>query len=136
MAIIVFRRSIANLNVQQLVKLFLASSISIAIWASFLNSPILANSMVLNSAEVERQIQTLSGWTTDGQAISRTFKFANFVEAVSFVDKLVAPAESAGHHPDIFISYNKVTISLTTHDAGGITQKDFDLAREISEIVE
>jgi 4a-hydroxytetrahydrobiopterin dehydratase len=122
--------------VQQLVKLFLASSISIAIWASFLNSPILANSMVLNSTEVERQIQTLPDWTTDGRSISRTFKFANFVEAVSFVDKLVAPAESAGHHPDIFIAYNKVTISLTTHDAGGITQKDFDLAREISEIVE
>jgi 4a-hydroxytetrahydrobiopterin dehydratase len=136
MAIIVFRQSIANLNVQQLVKLFLASSISIAIWASFLNSPILANSMVLNSTEVERQIQTLPDWTTDGRSISRTFKFANFVEAVSFVDKLVAPAESAGHHPDIFIAYNKVTISLTTHDAGGITQKDFDLAREISEIVE
>jgi 4a-hydroxytetrahydrobiopterin dehydratase len=102
--------------------------------ASFPHSIILASSMVLNQTEVDRQIQTLSGWTTDGKAISRTFKFANFIEAVSFIDKLVAPAESAGHHPDIFISYNKVTISLTTHDAGGITQKDFDLAREISEL--
>jgi 4a-hydroxytetrahydrobiopterin dehydratase len=90
--------------------------------------------MVLNQAEVDRQIQTLSGWTTDGKAISRTFKFSDFVAAVGFVEELVAPAESAGHHPDIFISYNKVTISLTTHDAGGITQKDFDLAREISEL--
>jgi 4a-hydroxytetrahydrobiopterin dehydratase len=102
--------------------------------ASFPHSIILASPMVLNQTEVDRQIQTLSGWTTDGKAISRTFKFANFIEAVSFIDKLVAPAESAGHHPDIFISYNKVTISLTTHDAGGITQKDFDLAREISEL--
>lgn len=53
---------------------------------------------------------------------------------MEFVNKLVDPAESAGHHPDIEISYNKVRITLTTHDAGGLTQKDFELAKEISQI--
>jgi 4a-hydroxytetrahydrobiopterin dehydratase len=119
---------------QLLTVLIASSTIAIAIVASLPHSPILANSMVLNEAEINRQIQSLSGWTTDGEAISRTFKFPDFVQAVDFVDRLVAPAESAGHHPDIVISYNKVTISLTTHDAGGVTQKDFDLARQISEI--
>lgn len=137
MAVISFRRSNANLNLKQLLTVLIASStIAIAIVASLPHSPILANSMVLNEAEINRQIQSLSGWTTDGEAISRTFKFPDFVQAVDFVDRLVAPAESAGHHPDIVISYNKVTISLTTHDAGGVTQKDFDLARQISEIAQ
>jgi len=52
--------------------------------------------------------------------------------AIAFVNKLVAPSEAAGHHPDIEISYNKVTVNLTTHDAGGLTEKDFALAQEIS----
>jgi 4a-hydroxytetrahydrobiopterin dehydratase len=53
---------------------------------------------------------------------------------MDFVNKLVEPAEAAGHHPDIAISYNKVTISLTTHDAGGLTEKDFAMAKQISSL--
>ena len=90
--------------------------------------------MILNETEVRQQLADLPGWITSGQSISQTYKFSNFVEAVRFVNQLVDPAERAGHHPDISISYNKVTIHLTTHDAGGITQQDIDLAHKISRI--
>jgi 4a-hydroxytetrahydrobiopterin dehydratase len=79
-------------------------------------------------------MQSLPGWTTDGTQLSRTYQFKNFVEAIGFVNRLVEPAETANHHPDIAISYNKVTISLTTHDAGGLTQQDFKLAQIISQL--
>ena len=95
-----------------------------------------ANSMALTQTQVEEKLQTLPDWTTDGETITRTFKFKDFVSAIDFVNKLVEPAEKAGHHPDIAISYNKVTIDLTTHDAGGITQKDFDLAKTISQLAQ
>jgi 4a-hydroxytetrahydrobiopterin dehydratase len=95
-----------------------------------------AETMLLNQTEINQKIQNLSGWTTDGKTITRTFQFKDFVEAIAFVNKLVEPAEAAGHHPDLMISYNKVTVNLTTHDAGGITQKDFDLAKQISQLAE
>ena len=90
--------------------------------------------MILNETEVRQQLVDLPGWITSGQTINQTYKFANFVEAIKFVNLLVEPAERAGHHPDISISYNQVTIHLTTHDAGGITQQDIDLAHTISRI--
>ncbi|HEY9798857.1 MAG TPA: 4a-hydroxytetrahydrobiopterin dehydratase [Leptolyngbyaceae cyanobacterium] len=89
---------------------------------------------LLGDAEIEAQASELSGWTRQGSKLETTRKFKDFVEAIAFVNKLVEPAETAGHHPDIEVSYNKVKITLTTHDAGGLTQKDFDLAREISQI--
>ncbi len=90
--------------------------------------------MVLNELEVRQKLEDLSDWITSGQAISHTYKFNNFVEAIDFLNRLVDPAEALGHHPDLEISYNKVTVHLTTHDAGGITQKDFDLAYQIEAI--
>ena len=90
--------------------------------------------MILNETEVRQKLVNLPGWITSGQSLSQTYKFNNFIQAINFVNRLVEPAEAAGHHPDITISYNKVTIHLTTHDAGGITQKDFDLAQEITKI--
>ncbi|GAB4537747.1 MAG: hypothetical protein Tsb0014_26860 [Pleurocapsa sp.] len=92
------------------------------------------NTMVLKETEINQKLQSLSGWEKQNNTITRTFQFPDFVAAIDFVNKLVEPAEEAGHHPDIAISYNKVTISLTTHDAGGITQKDFDLAQTISQL--
>ncbi|BCL39409.1 4a-hydroxytetrahydrobiopterin dehydratase [Nostoc sp. MS1] len=89
---------------------------------------------LLGDAEIEAQASKLSGWRRQGSKLETTRKFKDFVEAIAFVNKLVEPAESAGHHPDIEVSYNKVKITLTTHDAGGLTQKDFDLATEISQI--
>jgi 4a-hydroxytetrahydrobiopterin dehydratase len=96
--------------------------------------PLKADTMALSQTEIEQKIQTLPEWQQQNQAITRTFEFKNFVEAIAFVNKLVKPAEAAQHHPDLTISYNKVTVSLTSHDAGGITQQDFDLAQTISEL--
>lgn len=89
---------------------------------------------LLSESEIKELVQTLDGWSVDSKTLRITRKFKNFIQAVDFVNKLVEPAESAGHHPDIEISYNTVKIYLTTHDAGGLTQKDFDLAKVISQI--
>jgi 4a-hydroxytetrahydrobiopterin dehydratase len=89
----------------------------------------------LNEPEIDRRLQSLPNWTRDGKNLKYTHEFKNFVEAVSFVNCLISPSEKAGHHPDIFISYNRVTISLTTHDAGGLTKQDFELAETISKVV-
>ncbi|AFY34146.1 4a-hydroxytetrahydrobiopterin dehydratase [Calothrix sp. PCC 7507] len=89
---------------------------------------------LLTEAEIQDSTSVLSGWTVVGAQLQITRTFNDFVQAIEFVNKLVAPAESAGHHPDIEISYNKVKISLTSHDAGGLTQSDFDLAKVISQI--
>nr|WP_319422219.1 4a-hydroxytetrahydrobiopterin dehydratase [Pleurocapsa sp. FMAR1] len=93
-----------------------------------------AKTMTLNQTEIDQKIQTLPQWQQQDQTITRTFKFKNFVQAIDFVDKLVKPAEAAQHHPDLEISYNKVKVSLTSHDAGGLTQKDFDMAQTISKL--
>ncbi|MEL6440467.1 MAG: 4a-hydroxytetrahydrobiopterin dehydratase [Cyanobacteria bacterium J06621_8] len=90
--------------------------------------------MPLTQTEIDQQIQALPQWQQQQQTITRTFKFKDFIEAIAFVNQLVDPAEAAGHHPDLSISYNKVTVSLTTHDAGGLTQMDFDLAQKISDL--
>lgn len=92
------------------------------------------NSMLLSETEIKTKLEALPGWTTDGTEISRTFQFEDFVAAVDFVNRLVEPAESAQHHPDLAISYNKVTVSLSTHDAGGLTDRDFTLAEDISQL--
>lgn len=96
----------------------------------------MANATLLSQSEIEQQMQTVPQWQRSGKAIARTFEFKNFVEAIAFVEQLVEPAEAAAHHPDLAISYNKVTVSLTSHDAGGLTEKDFELARTISQIAE
>jgi 4a-hydroxytetrahydrobiopterin dehydratase len=89
---------------------------------------------LLRESEVQEQVKNLNGWTVEGGKLLCQRKFKGFIEAIAFVNKLVEPAESAGHHPDIEISYNKVNVTLTTHDAGGLTQNDFDLAKIISQI--
>ncbi len=91
---------------------------------------------LLSESEIRAGVGSLDGWTVEGKQLQRTWTLNNFVEAIAFVNKLVEPSEKAGHHPDIAISYNKVTVSLTTHDAGGLTEKDFDLAKVISELTE
>lgn len=93
-----------------------------------------ANLTRLSASEAAEQMQSISDWATDGQQLYCTYLFANFVEAIAFVNRLVEPAETLGHHPDLVISYNQVSINLTTHDAGGLTQLDFDLARIISSL--
>jgi 4a-hydroxytetrahydrobiopterin dehydratase len=91
-------------------------------------------SQKLTDAEIQAQLAQVPDWTLEGDRLQRTYRFKDFVEAIAFVNKLVEPAEAAGHHPDIAISYNRVTVTLTTHDAGGLTQKDFDLAATVSKL--
>ena len=97
---------------------------------------LLANSMVLSETEIQTKVTNLPGWVVDGQELKRSFKFKNFVEAVDFVNQLVEPAESLAHHPDLEVAYGKVDVSLTTHDAGGLTNLDFALAEKISQLVD
>ena len=89
---------------------------------------------LLSDAEIQKRAKQLEGWLVEEKELRTTRQFKNFIEAISFVNKIVEPAEAAGHHPDLAISYNKVTITLTTHDAGGLTLKDFDLALAISKL--
>lgn len=90
--------------------------------------------VILNAAEIQAKLSELPDWTLEGSKIQTILTFRNFIEAIEFINKLVEPAEAAGHHPDLSISYNRVTISLTTHDAGGLTQKDFTLAQTLSQL--
>ncbi len=89
---------------------------------------------VLSEKEIKARIDKLSDWSLERKTIKSTRRFKDFIEAIDFVNRLVEPAESAAHHPDLEISYNKVTIRLTTHDAGGLTEKDFDMATTISQL--
>lgn len=89
---------------------------------------------LLDAETIRDRMQNLPGWKTDGKKLTITRKFKNFVDAIAFVNKLVEPAEAANHHPDLAISYNKVSITLTTHDAGGLTNLDFQLAEIITKI--
>jgi len=79
-------------------------------------------------------IQTPEGWTIENDAIRRTSSFSTFRDAIHFVNNVAQLAESQNHHPDITINYRKVTLTLTTHDAGGLTEKDFTLAVSINEL--
>lgn len=87
---------------------------------------------LLTEIEIQQLASQIPDWTVEGKELKLVKIFKDFVEAIAFVNKLVEPAEMAGHHPDLVISYNKVIVSLTTHDAGGLTEKDFALAEKIS----
>ena len=81
--------------------------------------------MKLSRADAEQKIKSLNGWTLDGDAIKKQFTFKDFLEAIAFVNRLAPEAEKADHHPDILINYKRVTLTYSTHDAGGLTDKDF-----------
>jgi 4a-hydroxytetrahydrobiopterin dehydratase len=89
---------------------------------------------LLDSATISERMAHLPTWTTDGKALYQTWTFSDFVAAIAFVNQLISPAEALGHHPDISISYNKVSVTLTTHDSGGLTDSDFQLAQTISSL--
>jgi len=88
----------------------------------------------LSEPEIHKKLQQLPGWTRAGGNIEKQFTFKSFAPAVAFVNRVAEAAERANHHPDITINYNRVTMALSTHSAGGITQKDFDLAHEINRL--
>jgi 4a-hydroxytetrahydrobiopterin dehydratase len=93
--------------------------------------PILNASMKpLTPPQIETALSTVPEWKYSAATITRTFQFKDFPAAMIFVNQAARLAEAAGHHPDIDIRWNKVTLALTTHDAGGLTEKDFALARQ------
>ena len=86
---------------------------------------------LLSDIAIQRELGSLPGWARRGDVLTRQYLFRNFSESMAFVNRVADAAESANHHPDIDIRYAKVTLTLSTHDAGGITQKDLDLAKAI-----
>jgi 4a-hydroxytetrahydrobiopterin dehydratase len=85
----------------------------------------------LSDIAIQRELGNLTGWSRRGDVLTRTYQFRNFQDSMDFVNRVAELAEKANHHPDIDIRYSKVTLSLSSHDAGGITQKDLDLATSI-----
>ncbi len=87
----------------------------------------------LSDDQINAELARLPDWSETGEAIQRTYKFADFVRSMAFVTRVAEEAERSQHHPDILIRFNKVTLTLSTHDAGGITMKDFALAARSDE---
>ena len=86
----------------------------------------------LTDEEIDGRLAELEGWGRDGDAIRRTFKLDDFKGSVDFVNRLTPEAEDMNHHPDLAISWNEVTVTITTHSEGGLTANDFELARRIA----
>jgi 4a-hydroxytetrahydrobiopterin dehydratase len=87
--------------------------------------------MPLSDQEIDARLSEHPGWAREGQAITKSFKRADFVGSVNFVDTLVGPAEGMNHHPDLEISWDTVKVSISTHSEGGVTANDFELAAKI-----
>lgn len=87
----------------------------------------------LTQEQVDVQLKAFPEWSQTAETIQRTFRFEDFLGAMAFVSRVADLAEEHQHHPDILIRYNKVTLTLSTHDAGGITAKDFSFARSTEE---
>lgn len=89
----------------------------------------------LNTSEIEKGLQELEGWEYNENALETTFEFQNFKEAFTLMTRIAFECEALNHHPDWTNVYNRLHIRLSTHDAGGVTEKDFKLARLIEELV-
>lgn len=90
----------------------------------------------LSEGDIQKKLEKLEGWEFKGDAIHTSFEFENFKEAFSVMVRIAFEAEAQQHHPEWQNVYNELTISLSTHDAGGVTEKDFKLAHTIEEIVD
>ena len=90
----------------------------------------------LTADQAKTRLQSVPGWALEGDAIRRKFTFAGFGEAVAFVVRLGFAAEAADHHPDILVNYKRVTLTYSTHSAGGLTDKDFAGARTATELAQ
>jgi 4a-hydroxytetrahydrobiopterin dehydratase len=88
----------------------------------------------LSQSEAEARLRSIPAWKIEAGELTRTFSHTDFRQALAFVNKVGELAEQAGHHPDIDIRYNKVRLGLVTHDAGGLTAKDFDLAGSVDKL--
>lgn len=89
---------------------------------------------VLDNAAIEERLKGLPGWAKEGNAIARHYEFDSFKAAIAFVNDVAERAEGLNHHPDITVNYNKVTLTLSTHSEGGVTEKDFKAALSFDEV--
>ena len=90
---------------------------------------------LLSSEQIQKELLRLKGWQLVGKEIKKIYEFRGFVQAMGFVQSVALLAEKANHHPDIDIRWNKVTLALMTHSAGGLTEKDFKLAAEVEKLM-
>ena len=90
---------------------------------------------LLSASHIAEKLKTIPDWSLEGREIVRNVEFADFAGSLNFVNKVASKAEAAGHHPDIDIRYNKVRLALVSHDAGGLTDRDFDLAAAIDALL-
>ncbi len=88
----------------------------------------------LHSKEIKLHLQAVPNWSKRAQTILRTFKFEGFLKGIDFVNRIAAKAQQMNHYPDIDIRFDQVTLTLSTHDEGGITEKDFTLAKQCDEV--
>ncbi len=91
---------------------------------------------ILDTDTIDRALADLDGWRREGDAIMRDLRFPSFMDAIRFIDRVAVVAEEADHHPELTNVYWNVGVRLTTHDAGGVTTRDIDLARAIDAVVE
>lgn len=89
---------------------------------------------LLEENEVERRLASLRDWSRSGKAITRDFECGDFAGSVELVNRLTPVAEEMNHHPDLAISWSKVTVTISTHSEGGLTAADFELARRLDEL--
>jgi 4a-hydroxytetrahydrobiopterin dehydratase len=89
---------------------------------------------VLSDDEVRQRLGELDGWKQEGDSIVKQFEFDDFQGSVDFVNRITPPAEEMNHHPDLEISWNKVTVKLSSHSEGGVTENDFELAERIADL--
>jgi 4a-hydroxytetrahydrobiopterin dehydratase len=88
---------------------------------------------LLNEEEIRDRLKQLRGWERAGKEIRKVYAFKSFAEGMAFANRVAKAADAADHHPDMLIQYGRVTLTLTSHDAGGLTERDFRLARQIDE---
>jgi 4a-hydroxytetrahydrobiopterin dehydratase len=93
------------------------------------------NMPVLTSKQVGVSLKNLPNWSKRAETIVRTFQFEGFSKSITFVNRIAGKAQKCNHHPDIDVRFNKVTLTFTTHDEGGITEKDLLLARQCDEVL-
>jgi len=86
---------------------------------------------LLSEEQIREGLKQLPGWDRAGGQIRKTYPFASFAEGMAFANRVAEAADALDHHPDVLIQYRQVTLTLTSHDAGGLTERDFRLARRI-----